>query len=351
MRPLLLTALCLTLAACKQGPEPAQVSQKLAQGVLLPSYQNWQQANQQLAQSAESFCQNTQDLTNARQSFLAAQREWARLQPVLVGHLAEGNRAWQVQFWPDKKNLVQRQVESLLNRQQPLTQADLDKASVVVQGLSAYEYVLFDASIDLNQPESKSRYCPLLTGIAHHQQTLANDTLAAWQKADGMVSQLSQFPNARFADGQEALAEILRTQVNGLDTLKKKLGAPLGRQNKGVAQPYQAEAWRSQASLSLLNAHLEGAEKLWHGAHQDGIRSLLGAEHRQLAGQIDQAFLAVRDQLASLQQPLVTLLESENGRQQLDALYQRLDSLQRLLGGPLASALNVQLGFNANDGD
>ena len=63
----------------------------------------------------------------------------------------------------------------------------------------------------------------LLTGIAAHQQQLAGRVLEQWQAKDGMLAQLSQFPNARFADGQEAVAELLRTQVNALELLKKKL--------------------------------------------------------------------------------------------------------------------------------
>ena len=113
------------------------------------------------------------------------------------GPLAEGNRAWQIQFWPDKKNLVARQVEALLNSKPGLTAADLDNASVVVQGLTAYEYLLFDPALDLNNSEQKARYCPLLVAIGEHQQSLAADILASWQSKDGMAAQLREPEAAR----------------------------------------------------------------------------------------------------------------------------------------------------------
>ncbi|MBS7663772.1 imelysin [Pseudomonas lalucatii] len=349
--PFTLALLSLALAACSPGDPQQQVSVALADGVLLPAYGTWAETDHQLAASAEALCRGEQGLGDARQAFLSAQSAWAGLQPMLLGPLAEGNRAWQVQFWPDKKNLVARQVSALLERKPQLSAADLDKSSVVVQGLTAYEYLLFDASIDLQDPQQRARYCPLLTAIGQHQQQLATAMLAQWQAADGMAAQLRDFPNERYADAGEAVAELLRTQVSALDGLKKKLGTPLGRQSKGQPQPYQAEAWRSNASLASLAAALAGAERLWRGVEGRGLHSLLGDEHGRLSQRIDDAYADTRQRLAALQRPLAELLAEDAGRAELNALYDSLGSLHRLHEAELAKALGIQLGFNAHDGD
>ena len=98
----------------------------------------------------------------------------------------------------------------------------------------------------------------LLVGQAQqrYQQALAANMLEQWQTKDGMLAQLQSFPNQRYAEAKEAITAILRSQVTGLESMKKKLGTPLGRQTKGLPQPYQAEAWRSNASLSNLLASL-----------------------------------------------------------------------------------------------
>lgn len=349
---LLFTSLAaLALGACTPSDPQAVTSAAIAKQVILPTYSRWVDADQQLAVSALAFCEGKSDLDTARADFLHAQKAWAELQPLLIGPLAEGNRAWQIQFWPDKKNLVGRQVEQLVNAQ-PLISADaLAKSSVVVQGLSAYEYILFDAGIDMATTEQKARYCPLLTAIGAHQKTLSEDILSQWNGTDGMLAQLSTFPNPRYADSHEAIAELLRVQVTALDTLKKKLGTPLGRQTKGVPQPFQAEAWRSKASLSSLQAGLESAETVWTGVDNKGLRGLLTAQQKPLADKIDAAYADSRKQLAALKPPLAELLASEEGRQQLNAFYESLNVVHRLHGGELAKALGIQLGFNANDGD
>lgn len=349
--PLLLALTGLLLGACAPKEPHQQTSIALTDGVLLPAYSAWAEADRQLAASALSFCAGNEDLQQARQIFLTAQGSWAALQPLLIGPLAEGNLTWQVQFWPDKKNLVAHQIENLLRQKPKLTQADLDQASVVVQGLSAYEYLLFDESLNLADASQRQRYCPLLIAIGKHQQTLSAEILQQWQGDAGMAVQLKRFPNSRYADAQEAIAEILRAKVSALDGLKKKLGVPLGQQSKGVPQPLQAEAWRSQSTLSNLAASLATAERLWLGVRQDGIRSLLSEDQAELARRLDQAFSDSRGQLAALQRPLDELLADKAGRDQLNAFYDSLDRLHRLHERELAKVLGIQLGLNAHDGD
>ncbi|MFF7708166.1 imelysin family protein [Pseudomonas sp. NPDC007930] len=348
---LLFTSLAaLALGACTPQDREATTSAALAKQVILPSYARWVDADRQLAASALAFCEGREDLAQARAAFATAQQAWAALQPLMVGPLAEGNRAWSVQFWPDKKNLVGRQVEQLLASGQPIDAAALAKASVVIQGLSAYEYILYDSQPELASAQNKARYCPLLVAIGQRQQGLAEEMLASWNAQQGMLAQLSQFPNERYADAHEAIADVLRAQVTALDTLKKKLGAPMGRLSKGVPQPFQAEAWRSDTSLASLRASLEGAREVWAGADGAGLKTLLGKDHHDLAGKIDAAYHGALGQLAG-EQSLAQLLASGEGQARLKVLYDSLNVVHRLHEGELARALGIQLGFNANDGD
>jgi predicted lipoprotein len=346
-----LPLIALALAGCSPSDPHQAISSKLTDGVIVPIYSAWSEADRQLAVSAKAFCADQITLAEARQAFSSAQSTWAAVQPVALGPLAEGNRAWQIQFWPDKKNLVARQVEALVKAKPELTPADLDKSSVVVQGLTAYEYLLFDPALDLNDSAQKARYCPLLTAIGDHQQTLAADILGQWQSKDGIAAQLKNFPNDRYAEAQEAVTDILRTQVSAIDGLKKKLGTPLGRQSKGLPQPYQAEAWRSKASLANLASSLASAERVWLGAENDGVQTLLSDSQHDLKERVKSAFIDTRQRLANNQRPLSDMLADEAGRTELNALYDSLNNLHRLLEGEVAKTLGIQLGFNAHDGD
>lgn len=348
---LTLLAFSLLLAACSAPDPQTRTSSALAQHVFKPAYAAWAVSSQQLTGSAEALCAGSIELDAARKKLLVTQTAWAALQPLQLGLITEGNRSWQVQFWPDKKNLVGRQIEALLDKTPQPGQNDLEQASVVVQGLSAYEYLLFDPAIDLSRKADKERYCTLLVGIARHQKLLADEVFEDWEAADGIASKLESFPNTRYADAHEAIADLLRAQVTGLDVMKKKLGTPLGVQSKGTPQPYQADAWRSGGSLGNLAAGLASARQVWQGEPDNGLRSLLDDSQQPLARQIDQAYADTRQQLEMLQQSLTKLFASDRARSQLQALYSSLDQLHRLHERDLAKALDVQLGFNAHDGD
>lgn len=349
---LLFTSLAaLALGACSPQDPQAVTSAAIAKSVILPTYTRWVEADRQLAVSALAYCEGKENLETARADFLHAQKAWAELQPLLIGPLAEGNRSWQVQFWPDKKNLVGRQVEQLVTAQPQIDTAALTKSSVVVQGLSAYEYILFDSKPDVANPEQKSKYCPLLVAIGERQKQLAEEILQTWNNTDGMLAQMSKFPNQRYADSHEAIADLLRVQVTAIDTLKKKLGTPMGRQSKGVPQPFQADAWRSQASLTSLEASLAAAKTVWEGVDNKGLRGLLPSEQKPLADKIDAAYAASLKLFAGNQRSLTDMLNDEAGRQQLNELYDSLNVVHRLHEADLAKALGIQLGFNANDGD
>ena len=342
----------VSLLACSSSDDPyQQTSAALGEQVIYRAHQQWQASNQQLASSAESFCQGEQTLEQAQDGFLQAQHAWMALQPLLVGPLNEGNRAWQIQFWPDKRNLVARQVKQFLKANPELNLETLQRGSVVVQGLSAYEYLLFDPQLDLTDAAQKQRYCPLLQLISSHQQQLADDVLEQWQGSEGMLAQLTKFPNQRYAEPLEALTAILQAQVISLDGLKKKLAAPLGLGKDDIVRSTQAQSWRSQSSLNNLSAEVESALAVWQGVDAYALRNLLVAEHADLVRKIDAAYLQVQQELSAFKQPLVVLVEDPQQHQALLDLYNSFDRLHRLHEEDIAQVLGVQLGFNAHDGD
>jgi len=340
MRAVMIALVAVLLSACSNPRE--EVTEQLAHQVLLPAHQQWHDSNAALLVATQGYCADELDEPALKQGFYRVLQSWSYLQPLMVGPMAEGNRSWQVQFWPDKRNMVARQVEALLDASSPLSQEALEGASVVVQGLSAFEYVLFDEAVDLDT--QSERYCPLLIGIARHQQALSKAVLALWEGPQGMAAMLVDFPNQRYASADEALSLILRTQITAVDVLKKKLGTPMGRLNKGVPQPWQAEAWRSQHSIGNLQASLAGARAVW-----EPVRSLVG--DAQLVSRIDSAYENTAQKLAGLPAPLVELVQNKGNLPRLQSLYDSLDNLENLQQVELAKDLGIQLGFNANDGD
>ncbi|HYQ39870.1 MAG TPA: imelysin family protein [Pseudomonas sp.] len=345
LRPALLSLALLTaLAGCSKTEPPkkepfAAVSAALTDAVLLPAYTRWTDSDRQLADSARAFCSGEQALSQARQAFLAAHGAWAALQPLAIGPLGEGKLSRQVHS--GQPDALARQIDTLLDSKPLPKQADLEGAAPEVQGLSAYEYLLFDPSRNLADLEQMRRYCPLLLAIGSHQQALSAKVLAAWMGEQGLARNLKNFPNARYAEGRAAVAELLRAEVSALDGFKGQLGGLLGRDAAPTPQPLAAV---SGSLLSGLDAGLASAETLWRGQNNDGLRSLLGKDQADLVTRLDGAFAETRQRLAALGRPLGELLADPAGQASLNQLYDSLDSLARLHGNDLAQALGVPSG-------
>jgi predicted lipoprotein len=351
LRPALLSLALLTaLAGCSKNEQPKKepftaASTALTDTVLLPAYTRWTDSDRQLADSARAFCSGEQELNQARQTFLAAHGAWSALQPLAIGPLGEGNLLKQVQT--EQKDTLARQIETLLDSKPLLKQADLEGANPELQGLSAYEYLLFDPSRNLADLEQKRRYCPLLLAIGTHQQALSAKVLAAWMGEQGLAKNLKNFPNPRYVEGRAAVAELLRAEVSALEGFKRQLGSVLGRDAAPTPQPVEAA---SGSLLTGLDAGLASAEALWRGQNNDGLRSLLGKDQADLITRLDGAFAETRQRLAALGRPLGELLVDPAGQTSLNQLYDSLDSLARLHGNDLAQALGAQSG-NARAGN
>ena len=125
----------------------------------------------------------------------------------------------------------------------------------------------------------------------------------------------------------------------------------MGRQSKGIPQPFQADAWRSESSLKSLAASLAAAQTVWVGVDNKGLRGLLPADQKPLADKIDAAYAASLKLFNDNTRSLSALLADDASRAKMNAINDSLNVVHRLHEGELAKALGIQLGFNANDGD
>ena len=196
--------------------------------LLTPVYQQWQKNSQVFAQTAKSVCDANGSLVELQNQWRQTKDSWSIISVLPFGPLVQNNIAMQVQFWPDKKNLVGFQVERLLKQNKK--SIDLSLTSVALRGLSASEYILFDQAINLSKAEDKAKYCSLLASIGEYQVALSRATSTQWQTY--LSDEFSAF------DASSQKAELLRAQVSALEVQHKKLALVLG---KKIPQPYQAE--------------------------------------------------------------------------------------------------------------
>jgi len=351
------------IAACSPPPA-AKVLADTSERYILTSYHEFSTTSLQLAEAAAQFCaaptQSSEAFEEVRTQWRRSVIAWSGVQNLQFGPLLVDNQAWKIQFWPDKKNLIARKVETLLRSAETLDIKRIDDSSVVVQGLSSLEYLLFDQAagkLDSYSNATGPRRCDLLVAVATHLHGVAAGLYDAWRPEGG--DYLHSFiktgkNNPEYPDDSIALANLLDTLVAGVELIKRdKFERPLGLDSDtGRAQIYLLEWWRSQYAKEAIIANLNSLQTLFNADDGYGLDDYLTdvKQRGDLSTKIQQGFTS---SIASAKAIPNSLFSTAKPREQAEliAFQSELSQLLSLLRMDLPEALGISLGFNAKDGD
>lgn len=261
-----------------------------------------------------------------------AMERWMGLQGQERGPELALEQNWSVQFWPDKKNTLGRQMSGLMRNQPDISVEALSQQSVTLQGLGAVEWLLFDPATSAYSDED---VCQLMETITEHIVLTSTTIATAWQEN----------PWGGLSD-KEWQQEQFSLVNNQLDLMLKKLSLPLAK--IGQPNPYFSESWRSESSYANLYANLEELQITLMAPN--GIVMSLRAIDSPVAERIEEAISQTISQWPA-RETLFASLPSKNGYRQGLSAYNQLDYLNYLLSQEASAALGVSIGFNATDGD
>lgn len=365
MKHFLIAGLLLSCAATPAlaitDAEYAATMGGIVRNTIIIGYQSFQDAADTLRNEAVSLCAapSAEQLAKAQGAFAAAARQWARLQFLTLGPISMHQRASRIQYWPDKRNVVGRQLADVLDKQDPaaLEPERFATTSVGVQGLPAMERLLFDdealQAVAKDAPGAAFR-CGVMKAIGDNLHAIAGDVLGGWTGGDKPYLDRierpdpndEELPSARDAAGR-LLNDMLTTTIAVRDMkLLAALGASLEK-----AKPQATEFWRSGQSLAMVTANVEGLRDLFGG--ESGFAALLrttpGGD--KLAADFAAAIAAALAAKDKITLPLGDAAADATQRAYVEELAAALVKLRDLLAGPVAANLNLAIGFNALDGD
>lgn len=358
-------ALLVLLSACSPPPEQQAIA-GMVEHSILPAYRQFAASTSELYGQTQAFCDapNAENYRATQEAWRQAVLGWSAIQFLQFGPLMIDNQAWKIQFWPDKKNLIARKTEALLASEDTLDIARVDRASVVVQGLSAMEYLLFDKAggQHMRYNSDSQRPCQALVAIAGHLQQVASRLNHAWQPElnNYAAKLLSPGPNNdEYPSREQVLVTLLDSLVYGVELIKRdKLERPLAIPGDGgFPQPYVLEWWRSEHSKEAIIANLKQLRTLYTAGQTFGIDDLIAHEqyanppHQELAAAITNQFDATLNKLAAFDVSLFSALSAPEKRQALLEIHSDITALVHLLEDELPKAMGLSLSFNANDGD
>lgn len=354
-----LASVLLLLSTGPVQPRAADASAadlRVVDELIIPGYRRLAGATDQLARSAEAFCErpDPERLSAVRAAYHAAADAWQAIRPVRFGPVEDDLRFYRFQLWPDKRGTVQRHLSRLLAGQDPaaLQPEQFAKATVAIQGFGALERLLFPASeveaaafLDGDAPNFR---CALVQAITANLAAMSRAVAQAWSQGDSAYRRhfvTADQGNAVFADRDAAtglLFHTLRTQLEAIPL--EKLQMPLGSERQW-AKPKRAESWRSGRSLRNVGLALEAAAELYRVGFAGRI------DDAGLRAKVERRFDQARRSLAEIEAPLPEAVTDAEQRRRVEALGRRLEALNETLRVEVTEALGIPVAFNSLDGD
>jgi len=321
---------------------------------IIPRYEHLASAGAGLEAAAAAYCQDrtAQNFTGLDNAFRDYWMTWAGIRHIQFGPVQIENRGFRIQFWPDFRNKIGKQLSRVLaaKNSTALEKTTFAKTSIAVQGLPALERLLVDGQEGFAGSNGSFK-CALTETIASNLATIAKGMAADWNPVDGYAHTVTTAGtgDSPYAEAYEVPVELLQSLLGELEASHDvRLGRPLGSE-ADKARPKLAEAWRSGLSKAILVETLKGTGDLYFSGGFD--QALRDAGEIVLADQIAAGFQTVITQADALDGSLYDAFTAPERRDELQALRANLKTLTGLLGTELAVALDISPGFNSRDGD
>jgi predicted lipoprotein len=352
MRALWLTiALMLFCGAGQAAPSEenyAVAVKRTVEGYVVPAFGELESATEKLEPATAAYCARPDETQRAalRAVLMHVLERWAHVDFLLFGPLAQNQQAERFAFWPDSSGTGARQLRRLRAKPDPalLDPLRLAKASAAIQGLPAFEALLFgEDAAQITEDD-----CKLALAIAANLQQLSLEILRGWTAPDGWRAlMLSAGPGNRYySTPREAANELLKAVLTGFVQLRdQRLMTALGRD---AARPEKLPYWRSGCTDAYLDETLSALRQFLTMLDLPG---LAGSNHASADATIAVQFERARQALEHAGQPLATTIVTPEGRAGVGQVLAATKIVQDLIGIQLAPAAGLSGGFNALDGD
>ncbi len=319
--------------------------QRIADLHVLPVYQKLAKQTVELDEAAKTSCDkqnraNTEILQHkSSDAFLA----WQGAQHLRFGPVQFFSREHRFAFWPDKRGVVGKQLNKLI--QDPILSTkdfDLTKKSIALQGFSALERLIYV------NPRLDDKQCVLVKAITNNLRNMSEGILNDWVAGNDSYLKYFSKPNSKnliYKTESELASELLNSFYTELELMiKQKLDRPLGSSLE-KARGKLAEAWRSESALSAIHENLNACYMLYQVTFAPELAD------NALQKQIESAFQDAFATLTTINVPLSVAVGSADQRADVEQLRSQLLHIKHLVTRDMASQLNLSLGFNSLDGD
>lgn len=328
----------------------------LATHVFVPTMAAFDASAQALASALAALGSSatTATLSAARDAWRACRAAWKVSRAFGYGPTKEhdGNIDW-TPIKPDN-------IEASIAGAATFTSDDVAKLGTSSKGLLAIEYLIFDSAatdaVVLARLDTDAGASARRSFVSALGADLAREASALKAEWDTFGQEVAKAGNGGtvYARAQTALDDVVGELVFQTDvTANAGVAAPLGLKTGGAIAPELEIARLSDNTLTDITNELSGVEAVWTGRFADvddlGIDDLVREKSPDLADQVVAKIAEAKAAVAAVPPPFRTALTGAPAT--LQAAFDVIIALKKLLSADVVTALGVTLSVNDNDGD
>jgi len=324
----------------------------------LPRFAKLAKATTALDTAAEALCRAPSkaalEATKAR--FHTAMDAWMGIQHLRFGPAELFSRFERIFFWPQARGKIAAAVDELIAAEAIPSSDHMTTASAAIQGLPALEHLLFDREAALLRSDATGkRHCTVLRAVTANIRSIGWGLAADWAGGRVDFKRVVTSPgpdNLYYKRHDEAALTFFQSLHDGLEAIvATRLKPVLGAKAKDD-RPRLAESRSSGRSMRNVVASLTALAALYDGEGKKGFAYLVAKKgDRKLDTLMHRAFRLTLENARSVGKPLELAVRDEALRPRVAKLHLQLRALKQIVRTRLASAIGLQVGFNALDGD
>ncbi|WP_162415907.1 imelysin family protein [Cyclobacterium roseum] len=364
---LVVTGLMGLLLSCVEdsGEETQQetarkpVLENLASTVIIPGYENLHAQMTLLDQSVKNFTSdpNQANLEALRTDFISTYSQWEKVSFLEFGPAFSQTLRAEFNTFPTDNFSIDNAIESgefSLTGFSTTNRRGLPAMDYLIYGLAdTDEEIIAKYSIDENAGNRKEYLLAVSQLILNKVDLVYNQ----WLPSGGNYQE--EFIQKDGTDVGSSFGEMVNALSQYLERFSRdaRMGIPLGKRSQGVIIPRNVEAYYSQQSIPLLQAHISGMKDFYLGkqGNTDGkgfyelLQEIRAGEDEGLADRILAQFDLILGRLDQVPSPLSTTIQTNPAP--AEAAHQELQKQVILIKTEFSSALGVLITYQDNDGD
>lgn len=327
-------------AAAVNNIDFAALNQNLTRNHILPRYEFFAGAAEQMRGEIKSFCESPSKggLHLAQRAFNDAMDTFIEIGHIRFGHIEDQNRYQRLYFWPDADNRIDEAIKARLEARGDAASGDIARSVAEIQGFPALGRLIFGPGTDkiLAGDDAAAKRCALATDIADNITALSGQVNAEWREGPSAFAKLlenagsagnSTFPTT--SAGTKAFLDSMTDALKLITEVKLPLILKAADEPGAIKT---AECWCSGRSLRNIRINLEALRELYKGANGAGFDdALLRANVGWLYNDIEHGFGNAIKLINGIDESPEALVSDDAVRAKLKTLIPVVKQLQDLV--------------------